>query len=114
MFVEVSSYLLTFAKYVFITMYIYIYIHIYIHTYIYIYIVGKYDEITFGMFVEVFSYLPLFAIINDAVLVVHGGIFHTQDALLSELNAIKRSDFSLRDMPDGGEKLDEVYSINLY
>jgi len=70
--------------------------------------VEKYDEITFGMFVEVFSYLPLFAIINDAVLVVHGGIFHTQDALLSELNAINRADFSLRDMPDGGEKLDEI------
>ena len=33
----------------------------------------KYDEITFGMFVEVFSYLPMFTIVNDAVMVVHGG-----------------------------------------
>jgi diadenosine tetraphosphatase ApaH/serine/threonine PP2A family protein phosphatase len=50
----------------------------------------------------------LFAIINEAVLVVHGGIFHTQDALLSEMNAINRVEFSLRDMPEGGEKLDQI------
>ena len=29
-------------------------------------------------------------IIDNAILVVHGGIFHTEDALLSEMNAINR------------------------
>ena len=34
--------------------------------------------------------LPLFAIVNDAVFVLHGGLFHTQDATLHELNDIDR------------------------
>jgi len=70
--------------------------------------VEKYDEITFGMFVEVFSYLPMFTIVNEAVMVVHGGLFHTEDTLLSELNAIDRVGFSLKDLPDGGEKWEPV------
>ena len=37
-------------------------------------------------------------------MVVHGGLFHTEDVLLSELNAIDRVAFSLKDLPDGGEK----------
>ena len=56
-------------------------------------------------FTQVFSYLPMFTIVNDAVMVVHGGLFHTEDVLLSELNAIDRVAFSLKDLPDGGEKL---------
>lgn len=52
---------------------------------------------------EVFHYLPLFAIINDSVLVLHGGLFHCQDVTLDELNRINRSDFSLKDIQDGEE-----------
>ena len=55
---------------------------------------------------QVFSYLPMFTIVNNAVMVVHGGLFHTEDVLLSELNAIDRVAFSLKDLPDGGEKLE--------
>jgi hypothetical protein len=51
-------------------------------------------------------------IINSSILVVHGGIFHTQDALLSEMNAINRAEFSLRDMPEGGEKLQQIPRYN--
>jgi hypothetical protein len=40
--------------------------------------------------------------------VVHGGLFHTADALLSELNAINRVDFTLRDLPEDGEKIEEI------
>jgi len=60
---------------------------------------SKYDEVTFGMFVEIFQHLPLFALINDAVFVLHGGLFHTGDVLLSELNAIDRKSFSLSKGP---------------
>lgn len=67
---------------------------------------NKYDEVTFGMFVEVFQFLPLFCIVNDSVMVLHGGLFHTAETLLADLNEINRSDFTLRDLPDGGEQLD--------
>ena len=65
------------------------------------------DSNTLNTYVYIYVCLSL-QIIDDAILVVHGGIFHTQDALLSELNAINRAEFSLRDMPDGGEKLDQI------
>lgn len=53
----------------------------------------KYDMLTFGMFTEVFRYLPLFAIINHAVFVVHGGLFHRPGVTLAELNEIRREDY---------------------
>ena len=57
----------------------------------------KYDEETFGMFSELFQHLPLFAVINSAVFVVHGGLFHDKDVTLEQLNMIRRSDFVLRE-----------------
>jgi hypothetical protein len=68
----------------------------------------KYDDITFGMFVEVFNHLPLFAVVNERVFVLHGGLFHTADVKLAELNLIKRTDFSLKDIPDGGDGTDNI------
>ena len=63
----------------------------------------KYDDVTFGMFVEVFNQLPLFSLVNGAIFVVHGGLFHSADLTLSELNEIKRDEYSLKDIPEGGE-----------
>ena len=68
----------------------------------------KYDDVTFGMFVEVFNHLPLFAVVNERIFVLHGGLFHTADVKLAELNLIKRTDFSLKDIPDGGEGTDNI------
>lgn len=68
----------------------------------------KYDEVTFGMFVEVFNWLPLFAMINRHIFVLHGGLFHNKDVTLRELDAIKRTDFSLKDLPESGETLDNA------
>lgn len=70
--------------------------------------IGKYDEITFGMFVEVFQYLPLFTVLNKSVMVVHGGLFHSKAVHLEELDSINRSDFTLKDLPQNGESLDEI------
>ena len=42
----------------------------------------KYDNITFGMFVEVFQHLPLFTIVDEAIFIVHGGLFHCPDVTL--------------------------------
>jgi diadenosine tetraphosphatase ApaH/serine/threonine PP2A family protein phosphatase len=63
----------------------------------------KYNDVTFGMFVELFNYLPLFTIVNDAIFVTHGGLFHCQDVTIAELNKIHRFDFTLKDIPEGGE-----------
>lgn len=59
---------------------------------------SKYDEVTFGMFSEVFQHLPLFAVVNNSVFVVHGGIFHDEQVTLEDLDAIDRSNFSLKEM----------------
>jgi diadenosine tetraphosphatase ApaH/serine/threonine PP2A family protein phosphatase len=56
----------------------------------------------------VFQYLPLFTIVNGVVLVVHGGLFHSADVTLSDLDLIKRHTFTLHDLPEGGETLESV------
>lgn len=59
---------------------------------------SKYDEVTFGMFAEVFQHLPLFVVVNQSVLVLHGGLFHDEEVTLEDLDAIDRSNFSLKEM----------------
>lgn len=50
----------------------------------------KYGDVIFGLFVEIFQQLPLFAVVNKAVIVLHGGLFHTADTTLEELDKIDR------------------------
>ena len=71
----------------------------------------KYGEVTFGMFCELFRQLPLFAVVNKSVLILHGGLFRNKDVRMKDLHDIPRQDFSLRDMPDGGETLKAVSSL---
>lgn len=59
---------------------------------------SKYDNITFGMFVQIFHHLPLATIINQTVMVVHGGLFHSKDVLIEDLNHITRHEFTLIDL----------------
>jgi diadenosine tetraphosphatase ApaH/serine/threonine PP2A family protein phosphatase len=73
---------------------------------------SKYSDITFGMFVEVFHHIPLFAVINHAVFVVHGGLFHCGDATLADLDKINREDFSLKDLPENGDQVEGVTRDN--
>lgn len=70
--------------------------------------IDKYDETTFGMFCEVFQFLPLFTVLNKSILVVHGGLFHSADVLLSELAHIQRHTYTLHDLPEGGETLQMI------
>jgi len=53
-----------------------------------------------GMFCELFRHLPLFAVINNRILVLHGGLFHQMEVKLSDLNDIDRANFNLRDASD--------------
>ena len=71
----------------------------------------KYGEVTFGMFCELFRQLPLFAVVNKSVLILHGGLFRNKEVRMKDLHDIPRQDFSLRDMPDGGETLKAVSSL---
>lgn len=57
---------------------------------------AKYDDLLFEMFAEVFNYLPLFALVNKSVFVVHGGLFHTPDVKIDELNEIVRHDYYVK------------------
>ncbi len=56
----------------------------------------KYDELLFEMFAEVFSYLPLFAVVNQSIFIVHGGLFHTPKVTLAELDEITRNDYYVK------------------
>jgi len=55
---------------------------------------AKYDELTYGMFNEIFRYLPLYTIVNDTVFIVHGGLFHDPNVTLQDLECIDRIDYA--------------------
>ena len=73
---------------------------------------NKYDNITFGMFVQIFHNLPIMTVINDVILVVHGGLFHSQDVTLAELNAIDRKEFTLCDLHLDAASTDAVDRVH--
>jgi serine/threonine-protein phosphatase with EF-hand domain len=56
----------------------------------------KYDDLLFEMFAEVFSYLPLFCLVNRSVFIVHGGLFHTPLVSIDELEEIQRNDYYVK------------------
>eukprot|EP00596_Hydrurales_sp_CCMP1899_P008345 CAMPEP_0119033936 /NCGR_PEP_ID=MMETSP1177-20130426/1001_1 /TAXON_ID=2985 /ORGANISM="Ochromonas sp, Strain CCMP1899" /LENGTH=680 /DNA_ID=CAMNT_0006991067 /DNA_START=153 /DNA_END=2195 /DNA_ORIENTATION=- len=58
--------------------------------------VDKYGELAYGMFCEVFRYLPLFVVANEDIFVVHGGLFHDAAVKLADLEEIDRLDYVTR------------------
>lgn len=52
----------------------------------------KYDEFTFALFCELFKQLPLCALINQSVLILHGGLFNNRSVSLGDLDKINRAD----------------------
>lgn len=55
--------------------------------------VSKYDSLVFGMFTEVFKYLPLFSLVDNSIFVVHGGLFNNRQVKISDLEKIARFDY---------------------
>ncbi|RLN68263.1 hypothetical protein BBJ29_000846 [Phytophthora kernoviae] len=55
---------------------------------------SKYDRFVYDLFCESFRYLPLATLIDDRVLVVHGGV-PRENVLLKELNTLDRSEYDL-------------------
>lgn len=68
----------------------------------------KYDEVTFGMFIEIFNYLPMYTIVENDIIILHGGLFHSLDVKISDFDKIQRHEYSLLDMPQGGEALEAI------
>ena len=58
--------------------------------------INKYDELTYGMFSEVFRYLPLFVLIDEVIFIVHGGLFNNRAVTLADLDKISRIDYVAR------------------
>ncbi len=81
-------------------------------------VVRKYDLETFFMFGETFKHLPLFTIIDDAIFVVHGGLFSDENATLKDLNEIDRLDYAavppIKFPANTHGKSDEVYKKELF
>jgi len=45
----------------------------------------------------------LYAIVNDTIIVLHGGLFHSSEVTLEDLLQIDRAAFSLQDIPTGND-----------
>lgn len=59
---------------------------------------AKYSSTAYDLFSEIFCCLPLAHVINDKVLVVHGGLFSEEGVKLSDIQKIDR----FREPPDSG------------
>jgi serine/threonine-protein phosphatase 5 len=69
-------------------------------------VVHKYSKKVFELFTEIFCYLPLAAVLNKRVLVVHGGLFSKDGVTLDEIRKIER----FRQPPDEGLMCELMWS----
>ena len=69
-------------------------------------IIYKYDEKIFNCFSEIFKFLPLGHILNEEVLVIHGGLFSKDGVTIDELKKINR----FQDIPKSGLMNDLLWS----
>eukprot|EP01102_Stenamoeba_stenopodia_P010317 TRINITY_DN3098_c0_g1_i1.p1 TRINITY_DN3098_c0_g1~~TRINITY_DN3098_c0_g1_i1.p1 ORF type:complete len:189 (-),score=32.52 TRINITY_DN3098_c0_g1_i1:32-598(-) len=67
---------------------------------------AKYGELSYKLFAEVFCCLPLAAVINSKVLVVHGGLFSKDGVTLDDIRKINR----FCEPPDEGLMTDILWS----
>jgi serine/threonine-protein phosphatase 5 len=66
----------------------------------------KYDETVMQLFTEVFNWLPLAAVIENKVMVVHGGLFTEENVTLADIEKIDRN----REPPENGLMSDLMWS----
>ncbi|KAI0985295.1 hypothetical protein GJ496_003136 [Pomphorhynchus laevis] len=67
---------------------------------------SKYEDRMFKLFTEIFNYLPLCYILNNAAAVMHGGLFSSDDVTLEDVGKIDRN----RQPPDTGIMTDILWS----
>mmetsp|Transcript_360 Transcript_360/g.353 ORF Transcript_360/g.353 Transcript_360/m.353 type:complete len:494 (-) Transcript_360:187-1668(-) len=66
----------------------------------------KYDDTVMGLFTDVFNWLPLCAVIQDSVFVVHGGLSTEKNVTLADIAAVPRG----REPPESGLMSDLLWS----
>ncbi|GAB9462639.1 Serine/threonine-protein phosphatase [Globisporangium polare] len=66
----------------------------------------KYDDTVMQLFTEVFNWLPLSAVIENKVIVVHGGLFTDENVTLADIEKIDRN----REPPESGLMSDLMWS----
>jgi len=66
----------------------------------------KYDTTTMGLFSETFQHLPLVAILNQKVMVCHGGLFSQDNVSLDDIKRIDR----VKEPPDSGLMCELLWS----
>jgi len=66
----------------------------------------KYTMMEYDLFEEVFDALPLAAVLDSRVLVLHGGLFKRKNVTLAEIEAIDR----FRDVPSSGLMCEMLWS----
>jgi len=69
-------------------------------------VVAKYNKKIFEVFTDVFNYLPLAAVINKKVIIVHGGLFSKEGVTLNDIRKINR----VRQPPDEGLMCELLWS----
>lgn len=69
-------------------------------------VLHKYDVSTMDLFYQVFCVLPLSAVINQRVLVLHGGLFSQDGVTLDDLRKIDR----VREPPESGLMCEALWS----
>jgi serine/threonine-protein phosphatase 5 len=67
---------------------------------------AKYNETVYALFQEIFCYVPLGAVLNKKVFVVHGGLFSRDDVTLDEINKLDR----FREPPEDGLMSEMLWS----
>eukprot|EP00933_Yihiella_yeosuensis_P060954 TRINITY_DN63763_c0_g1_i1.p1 TRINITY_DN63763_c0_g1~~TRINITY_DN63763_c0_g1_i1.p1 ORF type:complete len:347 (-),score=41.52 TRINITY_DN63763_c0_g1_i1:59-1099(-) len=68
----------------------------------------KYSSSLFHFFLEVFRYLPLATLINDSVLVLHGGLFRREGVTLADIEDIDRTTCFDRRLPGMSDLAREI------
>jgi len=66
----------------------------------------KYNDQVYELFQEVFNWLPLSAVLNNKVMICHGGLFKDDGVKLSDIEKINRN----RDIPESGIMADILWS----
>eukprot|EP01103_Thecamoeba_quadrilineata_P001673 TRINITY_DN11520_c0_g1_i1.p1 TRINITY_DN11520_c0_g1~~TRINITY_DN11520_c0_g1_i1.p1 ORF type:complete len:211 (+),score=36.43 TRINITY_DN11520_c0_g1_i1:73-633(+) len=67
---------------------------------------SKYNESLYLLFQEIFCYLPLGAVLNKKVIVMHGGLFSNDNVTLEDINKVDR----FREPPDEGIMSEMLWS----
>jgi serine/threonine-protein phosphatase 5 len=76
-------------------------------------VLHKYDQTVMKLFNQVFNWLPLAAVIQDKIFVVHGGITTEDNGVtsLASIEAISRNRYVQLSYRLAGERIDPLFAM---